>query len=92
MSWNVYMLRCADGSLYTGAAVDVDRRARVHNAGRGAKYTRSRLPVEVVYREVCEDRSTALRREYAIKQLTRQEKEALINSQKTKAFLYTREP
>ncbi len=75
--WWVYMLRCSDGTLYTGSAMDVDRRAAVHNSGRGAKYTRSRLPVEVVYREACPDKSAALRREWALKQLSRAEKLAL---------------
>lgn len=76
----VYILRCKDGSLYTGTAADVDHRAAVHNSGRGAKYTRGRLPVEVVYREACPDRSAALKREYAIKQLPRSQKLALIAS------------
>ena len=80
MSWQVYILRCGDGSLYTGIAVDVDRRAQAHNAGKGAKYTRSRLPVTVVYREACADHSAALRREYAIKQLTHRQKEALVQA------------
>ena len=74
----VYMLRCGDGTLYTGMAADVDKRAEVHNAGKGAKYTRSRLPVAVVYREQCQDRSAALKREAAIKKLTRRDKLALI--------------
>ncbi|MBQ8918081.1 MAG: GIY-YIG nuclease family protein, partial [Oscillospiraceae bacterium] len=59
----VYMLRCGDGSLYTGIATDVDRRVKEHNSGRGAKYTRSRLPVEAVYREELPDKGAALRRE-----------------------------
>lgn len=80
MSWWVYMLRCSDGTLYTGAARDVDRRAAVHNSGRGAKYTRSRLPVTVVWREEQPDRSAALRRELALKGLSRKEKLALIDS------------
>lgn len=74
MSYYVYMLRCADGSLYTGYTDDPQRRVRVHNAGKGAKYTRSRLPVELVYQETCADKSEALRREYAIKHLTREQK------------------
>ena len=78
MSWFVYMLRCRDGSLYTGYTDDVDRRVAVHNSGKGAKYTRSRLPVQVVYREECPDKSAALQREYAIKHLTKPQKEALI--------------
>ena len=76
--WWVYILRCADGTLYTGMAADVDKRLRAHNEGLGAKYTRSRLPVELVYREACESRSAALRREAAIKRLRRPEKLALV--------------
>lgn len=78
MSWYVYMLRCKDGSLYTGYTDDPQRRAAVHNAGKGAKYTRSRLPVELVYQESCTDKSAALRREIAIKKLSKPQKEALI--------------
>lgn len=74
----VYILRCGDGSLYTGVATDVEHRAGVHNRGKGAKYTRSHLPVTVVYREECADRSAALRREAAIKKMTRAEKLKLI--------------
>ena len=74
----VYILRCADGTLYTGSARDVDRRAQAHNAGRGAKYTRSRLPVRPVYREAFPDKGSALRRESAIKKLTRAQKLDLI--------------
>lgn len=74
------MLRCGDGTLYTGTAKDVDRRAAVHNSGRGAKYTRSRLPVSVVWREEQPDKSAALRRELALKGLSRKEKLALIDS------------
>lgn len=74
----VYILRCRDGTLYTGSTNDVDRRAAVHNSGKGAKYTRDRTPVEVVYREACADKSAALRREHEIKQLARAEKLALI--------------
>ena len=78
MGWFVYMLRCRDGSLYTGYTDDVARRLTVHQSGKGAKYTRSRLPVELVYREELPDKSSALRRESAIKRLSRQEKLALI--------------
>ena len=77
MEWWVYILRCADGSLYTGIARDVDRRCAVHNRGQGAKYTRSRLPVTVVWREAQPDKGTALRREAAIKGLRREQKLAL---------------
>ena len=78
MAWYVYMLRCGDGSLYTGYTDDVDRRLAVHQSGKGAKYTRSRLPVELAYREELPDKSSALKREAAIKKLTRPEKLALI--------------
>ncbi|MCD7846265.1 MAG: GIY-YIG nuclease family protein [Oscillospiraceae bacterium] len=73
----VYILRCADGSLYTGITTDVARRVGQHNAGTGAKYTRSHRPVEPVYRELCPDKPAALRRERAIKALTHGEKLAL---------------
>lgn len=78
MNYWVYILRCRDDTLYTGITEDVDRRAAVHNSGRGAKYTRGRGPVTVVYREFCGDKSAALRREIAIKALTRAQKLALI--------------
>ena len=78
MGYIVYLLRCGDGSLYTGCTNNLARRLRAHQSGRGAKYTRSRLPVELVYREAAEDRSAALRREKAIKAMTRAEKLALI--------------
>lgn len=70
----VYMVRCADGTLYTGYTRDLERRARVHNSGRGAKYTARRRPVRLVYWEVCESRSAALKREHEVKQLARTEK------------------
>lgn len=78
--WYVYMLRCADDSLYTGITKDIGRRVDEHNSGQaaGANYTRSRRPVTVVYQETCKTRSAATKREYTIKQLSRQEKEALI--------------
>jgi predicted GIY-YIG superfamily endonuclease len=76
--WLVYLLRCADGSLYTGIAKDVDRRCQQHNAGTASRYTRSRLPVVAVYQEAHASRSLALRREAAIKTLTRRQKESLI--------------
>ena len=80
--WYVYILRCSDGTLYTGSTDDVARRVQMHNSGKGAKYTRGRTPVEVVYTEECESYSAALKREYAIKQLTRQEKLEMIKSPK----------
>ena len=77
-SWSVYILRCADGTLYTGIAPDVEKRLQKHNEGKGAKYTRGRTPVELVYREEWADRAQASRREYQIKQLSRAEKLTLI--------------
>lgn len=76
----VYLLRCSDGTLYTGCTNDLDRRLAAHNAGKGAKYTRSRRPVVLVYWEQAADRSSALRRERAIKRLTRRQKLELIQN------------
>ena len=76
--WWVYILRCGDGTLYTGSTDDVERRLEAHRAGKGAKYTRGRAPLELVYSEGCPDRSAALRRECAVKRLTRQEKLRMI--------------
>jgi predicted GIY-YIG superfamily endonuclease len=76
--WFVYLLRCADGTLYTGIAKDVSRRCQQHNAGTASRYTRSRLPVVVVYQEAHASRSLALRREAAIKSLSRRQKMALV--------------
>lgn len=78
MFWYVYMLRCGDGTLYTGVTDDVERRLAAHRAGKGAKYTRGRGPLELVYQERVPDKSAALRREYQIKRLPKQEKEGLI--------------
>ena len=80
MVYWVYMLRCGDGSLYTGFTDDVERRLETHRQGRGAKYTRGRGPLEVVYRESFPDRSAALKREAAIKRLSRPEKLRLIQT------------
>ena len=74
----VYMLSCADESLYTGYTTDVEQRVDEHNAGKGAKYTRGRTPVEVVHIEAFDTRSAAMSREYEIKQLSRAEKERLV--------------
>ncbi len=76
--WSVYILHCGDGSLYTGVAVDVAARLEVHRSGRGAKYTRGRGPLELVYAEECGSHSEALKREWAIKELSREEKWKLI--------------
>ena len=74
----VYLLRCADDTLYCGYAVDVKKRLAMHNSGKGAKYTRSRLPATVVYTEEFPEKGDALRREMEIKKLSRKEKLALI--------------
>ena len=78
MAWYVYMLRCGDGSLYTGSTTDVARRLREHQGGTGARYTRSRPPVTLAYAEEAPDRSAAQRREAAIKKLPRAQKLKLI--------------
>lgn len=78
----IYILRCADGTLYTGYTTDVERRVAEHNAGEAvaAKYTRSRRPVTLVYHEVCASRAAALRREYEIKQLSRTQKQSMVDN------------
>ena len=76
--WYLYILLCGDGSLYTGITTDVEKRLEAHRAGKGAKYTRGRAPLELVYRETCGSHSEALKREHKIKQLSRQEKQQLI--------------
>ena len=78
MPWYVYLVRCADGTLYTGVTTDLEGRERTHNRGRGAAHTRSRLPVAIVHAEPALDRGAALRRELAIKGMTRRSKEALV--------------
>ena len=77
-TWVVYLLRCADASLYTGIAKDVDRRCMQHNAGTASRYTRGRRPTCLVYQEAQPSQSAALKREAAIKALSRQQKESLI--------------
>ena len=74
----VYILECDDGSFYTGYTTDVERRVREHDRGEGAKYTRGRTPVELVHRERFDSKSAAMSREYEIKQLSRTEKERLV--------------
>lgn len=83
MAWYVYMLRCGDDSLYTGVTTDPQRRLRAHQKGKGAKYTRSRLPVALAYLEEAADKSAALRREAAIKKLRREEKLDLLKQEGT---------
>ncbi|HQS99864.1 MAG: endonuclease [Hydrogenophilales bacterium 16-64-46] len=79
-SWFVYLLRCADGTLYAGVTTDPDRRLAEHNAGTGARYTRARLPVEMVHIESAPDRAAACRREAALKKRPRAAKLALISA------------
>lgn len=78
MGWYVYILCCGDGTLYTGITDDMERRLEHHRSGKGAKYTRGRGPLELVYTETQPDKSAALRREYAIKQMDRRTKQNLI--------------
>ena len=76
--WHLYILRCKDGSLYTGITTDVEKRLEMHRSGKGAKYTLGRAPLELVYREECGDHSAALKRELEVKALPRKEKWMLI--------------
>ena len=78
MSCYCYIVECADGTYYTGWTIDPERRLKTHNAGRGARYTRTRLPVKLVYLEPQPDRSAAMKREKAIKTLPREKKQKLI--------------
>ena len=75
-----YMVKCSDGTLYTGWTTDLEHRVKAHNDGEGAKYTRSRRPVELVYYEEYVTKAEAMKREYSIKQLTRKQKEKLIEN------------
>ena len=76
--WYLYILRCGDGTLYTGITTDIQRRLEAHRCGKGAKYTRGRGPLELAYQEACSTHSEALKREAAVKRLSRTEKEQLI--------------
>jgi predicted GIY-YIG superfamily endonuclease len=78
--WLVYLLRCSDGSLYTGITNDLPKRLKAHAAGKASKYTRSRLPVRLAYSEPQRSKSAALKREAAIKRLRRAEKDGLVGS------------
>ena len=78
MTWFCYLLRCADNTLYCGITNDLEKRLIVHNAGEGAKYTRGRTPVKLIYQEDCADKSAALKRELQIKRLTREQKLILV--------------
>ena len=79
-TWKLYIIRCGDGSLYTGITTDVEKRLEAHRNGKGAKYTRGRGPLELVYREDCGDHSAALRREMEIKALSRVDKLKMIDN------------
>ena len=81
-TWKLYILRCGDGTLYTGITIDVAHRFQMHQTGKGAKYTRGRGPLELVYVEDCGTHSQALQREAAVKRLARQEKIKLIENNK----------
>ena len=76
--WFLYLLRCRDKTIYTGITTDLERRLAQHNEGVASRYTRSRLPVVMVYNEICDSHGSALKREYAVKALKREEKEALV--------------
>ena len=78
----IYIVECNDNTYYTGWTNDLDKRINAHNLGKGAKYTKYRTPVKLVYFEKCDNKSNALKREYAIKQLTRKQKEQLIKDRK----------
>lgn len=81
MTWYVYLLRCADGSLYAGITTDLERRVAEHNTGKtGAKYTRSRRPVSLVWSESATDRAAASRAEHSLRRLSRKEKDSLITA------------
>lgn len=87
--WTIYILECGDGTLYTGITDDLQRRLKAHSEGKGAKYTRGRGPLTLRYREEAADKGTALKREYAIKQMHRREKLAMIaeNEKEIKSWL-----
>lgn len=89
-AWLLYIVECRDGSLYTGITNDLARRLQQHNDGDASRYTRSRRPVVLRYREPCADRSAALIREFAVKLLSRREKEALIRAADAAAAQTTR--
>ena len=78
--WYLYILRCRDDTLYTGITTNVEKRLEAHSSGRGAKYPRGRGPLELVYRETCGTHSDALKRELAVKRMTRAKKQALIRT------------
>jgi putative endonuclease len=77
--WTVYLVKCSDESLYTGISNDVEKRVKAHNLGKGARYTRGRAPVKIVFSEECEDKSKALIREAEIKKMNRKQKLSLVD-------------
>ena len=81
--WYLYILKCGDGTLYTGITNDLEKRLEAHRSGKGAKYTRGRGPLELMYRESCDSHGDALRREHSVKRLSREEKLALISKRKS---------
>lgn len=81
-NWYLYILRCGDGTLYTGITTDVEKRLETHRLGKGAKYTRGRSPLELTYQEECGSHSEALKREAAVKKLSREQKEILIQEKR----------
>ena len=85
MTWHIYIIECSDGSLYTGVTNDLDKRITAHNAGRGAKYTKSRRPVHLRYSETARDRKQASQREHVIKSLQKSTKISLIASKLAEA-------
>jgi predicted GIY-YIG superfamily endonuclease len=91
-AWWVYLVRCADGTLYAGCTPDVAARVEKHNLGKGARYTRSRRPVVLVWKRRCADKVAALRREYALKQLDRAQKLSLIATARARKLRSRRRP
>ena len=79
MKWYIYMLKCGDDSIYTGSTNNIERRLKAHQSGKGAKYTKSHLPVKLVYSEELPDKSSALKREAEIKNMSRKEKLEIIS-------------
>ena len=82
-----YLARCADGSLYTGYTNNLEKREKAHNSGKGSAYTRSRLPIKIVYFEAFKTRSAAMKREYKVKQMTKKWKETLVKTFETTSSL-----
>ena len=80
MDCYVYLMQCCDGSYYAGWTTDPEKREKTHNSGKGAKYTRSRRPVKLVYTELCENKSTALKREIELKSMSHAQKEQLVRA------------